>query len=238
MLVTSPVDICNLALLRINQNTIASMDAGPGDSTMAQFCRLVYDHARVSLLSVYNWTFAIRNERLDFAPGRLPIPPEPTENMTWEEREEQSAAVQAFLQEQAHHRTTRGFANEYLLPENYLRLISVRDPQGRTLVAQEGMEPVFALEGGRLWSNRTQLYMRFVGDVTEVSLFPPSFTECLVIDMAIRLTKKFNDSTTYLQQLQQESALTLSAAMANDCQQTMLSGIQSYPLLVSTWDFG
>jgi hypothetical protein len=50
----TPVEICNLALLRINQPLIASLDdAAP----QAKACKLLYKYCADLLLSKYNWSF-------------------------------------------------------------------------------------------------------------------------------------------------------------------------------------
>ena len=61
MKVSSEIEICNLALIRIEQSTIASMD---DKSVQAQTCKAMYEQAKSSLLARYNWSFAIKKAKL------------------------------------------------------------------------------------------------------------------------------------------------------------------------------
>lgn len=61
MAVSSKVQICNLALLRLGTNPITSLTEG---TTAANACNLVYDHCRESLLRRHFWNFAIDNVQL------------------------------------------------------------------------------------------------------------------------------------------------------------------------------
>lgn len=61
MSVSSKVQICNLALLRLGTNPITSLTEG---NTAANACNLVYDHCRESLLRRHFWNFATENTQL------------------------------------------------------------------------------------------------------------------------------------------------------------------------------
>ena len=216
MLNTS-LDIKNHALLRLNQNTISS-DAD--SSPQGQFLSLVYDQARCSLLSQYNWNFALKNAELQIYVGGLQAP-----------------TAEQLKQLSDKRRVATGFRNEFILPADFLRLVSLRNALGAPIVANPGGGPAFALEGRHLFSNESGLYLKYISDISNVSEFSPLFCDCLVIDLAIRMTKMFNDSTSYLQHLNQEFMLQMQKAKESDSRQTMLSGMQSYPLLGSRGGF-
>lgn len=59
----SPVEICNVALVSLNEDTIVSF-ADP--THRARMCSLLYDNVRQQLLRSYRWSFAI--ERTILAP--------------------------------------------------------------------------------------------------------------------------------------------------------------------------
>lgn len=61
MSVSSKVQICNLALLRLGTNPITSLTEG---TTAANACNLVYDHCRESLLRRHFWNFATEHVQL------------------------------------------------------------------------------------------------------------------------------------------------------------------------------
>lgn len=52
---TSPVDVCNIALLRLGAKPIAALT---DDSKQGRFCNRIYNPARKSELRAYAWNFA------------------------------------------------------------------------------------------------------------------------------------------------------------------------------------
>lgn len=61
MKVSSKIEVCNLALQKIRQASIASLD---DDSYQGESCSLIYEQSRASLLSQYDWSFAIKTAKL------------------------------------------------------------------------------------------------------------------------------------------------------------------------------
>ena len=57
MKISSKIEICNLALARIEQSSISSYE--DEDSMQAQYCRMSYEQSKSALLSQYSWSFAI-----------------------------------------------------------------------------------------------------------------------------------------------------------------------------------
>jgi len=243
MRVLNATDICNLALLRVNQNSIVTADAADVPTPQAQFVRMIYEQSKVALLSQYNWTFAITADELKQVATRaseMPIPaeiPNPTHQQRVARDEAIRARDDAIREERNVARAMTGFSHQYNLPAGFLRLVSLRTRFGTQLIAQTGTPPPFGLEGGFLLANQDGLSMKFVEDINDVPRFSPMFVDCFVLDLAIRLTKMFNDSTTYLQQLTADYTLLIEKAKISDCQQTMLNGMQSFPILQSTWAF-
>ncbi len=202
MKVSSSVEICNLALLRIGQDSIPSFE--DNTSLASKKCRLIYEQSKSFLLSQYSWTFALKT----FNPNVL-------DNLS----------------------SIKEYKYKYSLPVNFLRLVGVYDSFGNKVVAIGPMKKPYVLEGQSLLTDLKDIAIKYVHDVDVESDFSAMFIECLVLDLAIRLTKVFNDSSTYLQQLQMEFEAMISKAKVADCHQTMLDGITSYPILYSTWEF-
>lgn len=200
MKVSNPVEICNLALVRIEQNSISSLD---DESVQGQFCRMVYEQSKASLLSRYNWTFAIDTAKL-------------TQTLT---------------------DTLQDYTYAYQLPADFLRLVSVYDSSDREFIQITGMKPPFVLEGSFIKSDASEIKIKYIKNIDTVARFSPQFIDCFVLELAIRLTKLFNSSTSYLQMLTMEFSQKIAEAKISDCQQTMLSQIKSYPILFSTWGF-
>lgn len=212
MVVVSEVEICNLALLKINQNAISSFEEG---SVQAEACKRIYDQSRAYLLSQYNWNFAISRALLNLVSDNSGK--EPTEL--------------------DYDQTLFEYTKRFSLPEKFLRLIAVYNGLNQKLIAVTGLKPPFVLEGGYILSDQKICKIKYIKDIEAVGKFPPQFLECFVLDIAIRLTKFFNDSTSYLQQLCNDYQLQFEKAKISDCQQTMIGGVESYPLLAESWRF-
>lgn len=212
MKISSEVEVCNLALLKINQSSISSFDEG---SVQSEACKKVYDQARAYLLSQYNWTFAINRTLL---------------NVVSENSGKEPTDIN-------YDHTLFEYTRKFGLPEKFLRLISVYNGSNQKLIAVTGLKPPFVLEGGFLLSDQKICKIKYIKDTETVASFPPQFLECFILDLAIRLTKFFNDSTSYLQQLYGDYQLQLEKAKISDCQQTMIGGVESYPLIAESWRF-
>jgi hypothetical protein len=205
MKVSNPVEVCNLSLLRINQSSISSLQ---DDSLQAKACELNFDQSKSSLLSQYNWTFAIERAVLSEVP--LDSPP-----------------ATIMLE----------YSRRFALPAEFLRLIAVYNSMNQKLIAINGQRPPYVIEGNYILTDYNNCKIKYVRNLDMISAFSPLFIDAFVLDLAIRLTKFFNDSSAYLQQLEAEYAQILEKAKISDCQQTMLEGIASYPLLEESWGF-
>jgi hypothetical protein len=206
MAISSQIDVCNLALLRINQSSISSLDE---DSLQGKACRQNFDQSRSSLLSQYNWTFAIDRAPLNEVPDGNGNPPYiPLE-----------------------------YSRRFTLPQGFLRLVAVYNSTNQKLIAINGVKRPYLLEGGYLLTDQSECKIKYIKDMKEIPKFSPLFIDCFVLDLAIRLSKFFNDSSAYLQQLQMEYMQELGRAKISDCQQTMLEGVVSYPMLEESWGF-
>lgn len=205
MKISSAIEICNLALLRIEQASISSLN---DDTIQGHYCKLVYEQSKSSLLSSYNWTFAIKDCKLTLA-----------------------QIIDNDMQR------VGDYVYFYQLPHDLLRVVSAWDVNDRELIQITNMKPPFIVEGKYIKSDCPDLKLKYVADMDAVNDFSPLFIDCLVLDLATRLTKLFNSSTTYLQMLTMEFKQKIEEAQIADCQQTMLSQIKSYPLLFSTWGF-
>ena len=203
MKISSKIEVCNLALSRIGQNSISSLE--DDSSVQAQFCNMVYEQSKSALLAQYNWTFAISSAKL--------VKVDNTED------------------------DFKEYTYKYALPEGFLRLMCLYDNNNHEIVPVPNTKPIFKLEGKYIFSDFSDCKLKFIKDMDAVAEFSPMFIDCFVLDLAIRLTKLFNNSSTYLQQLQMEYLQQIAKAKISDCQQTELSGIQSYPILFSTWAF-
>lgn len=62
----SPVEICNLALLKIKKRIISSLGES---SESGRTCNMVYDQARQEVLGAYRWGFANSTEQLSILSG-------------------------------------------------------------------------------------------------------------------------------------------------------------------------
>lgn len=199
--ISSSVEICNLALIRIGHSPIVSLDESDGNDTLqAEMCKLCYDQARMSLLSRYNWTFAVTQKKLD-------------------------------TEVNDENRIESIYKYQYNLPNDFLKLISVKDNEFNYLRPIAGIRPPYVMESGYLFTDWKPCRIGYIFNTEDIPKFSPMFIDCLVLELAMRLTKVFVDSTTYFQILQMEFANLIRDAERSDCQQIILDTVQSYPIL-------
>lgn len=203
MKVSSKVEICNLALARIELNSISSYE--DDNSAQAQFCRMSYEQSKSSLLGQYNWTFAISRAKLKELEN---------ENDDFNEYE-----------------------HKYSLPSDFLRLVMVYNESNHPVIHFMNYKAPFVMEGRHIYTDVENAKIKYIRDVDDVSEFSPLFIDCLILDLAVRLTRLFNSSTTMLQQLLSEFTLMIEKAKITDCQQTTSQSSCVSPILASTWGF-
>jgi hypothetical protein len=217
MKVSNPSEVCNLALLKIKQSSISSLTE---DSMQAKACNRVYEQSKSALLSEYNWSFAIARKVLTVVTDNSRLPNETDDDYN-----------------RRRDPTLFEYVRRFQLPESFLRLAAVYNSFNGPVYAVTGCKPPFTLEGGFLLSDLSIVKLKYVEDREDISKFSPQFIDCLILNIALRLTETFNDSGAYLQQLQSEYLLQLDKAKSSDCQQTMLPGILSYPMLAESGSF-
>jgi hypothetical protein len=190
------------------------------DSLQAKACNMNYEQSKSALLAQYNWTFAINRAELTKKTDNSRLPGE--SDADYNARKD---------------KTLFEYIRRFSLPNDFLRLITMYDQSNEILHVTTGIRPPFVLENGFILTDASSCKMKYVKDIDDVSTFSPMFIDCFVLDLAIRLTKFFNDSSSYLQQLQMDFQNQIEKAKISDCQQTTLYSNRSYPLLAESWGF-
>jgi hypothetical protein len=90
------------------------------------------------------------------------------------------------------------FSLEYNLPSDYLRIIDTEYP-----------DSFYQIENNKLYSNISDLKVRYISDITDTDLFTPDFAELLSLKIAIDLSYVLVQSPALTERLmmQYESAL-------------------------------
>lgn len=198
MKISSKLEICNLALARIEQNSISSFEEDT--SVQGQFCRLTFEQSKSALLSQYTWTFAMAS---------------------------------AVLTEVNYDDAVKEYQHKYSLPNGFLSFVALYNSFNEEVIGS-ARKPLYSLSGGFLYTDINPAKMKYIKDIDTISSFSPLFIDCFVLDLATRLTRLFQSSGTYLQQLEQELEVALRKAKSVDCRQISIGGIRAYPLLRST----
>jgi hypothetical protein len=204
MKISSEIEVCNLALLKIGQNTISSFD---DEIPQAQLCRYSYDQSKQSLLYQYPWSFATKEDGL------------------------------TQIVERGNGEAVPRYKYVYSIPEAFLRLVSIYDGANREMTAFTGCKPAYEVQNARLMTDFNPCRIKYVFDLGIVTQMSPLFIDAMVCDLAIRMTKVFNDSSTYLQQLEQDFMITFEKAKIEDARQKQLPQVTSYPLFLESGIF-
>lgn len=221
--ISSPVDLCNLALNKIKQANIESLSE---NSLQAERCQLVYNHVRRNLLAQYNWTFAIDRESLTLKA----VSPNIKRMQAKEKEEKQDPAIKAATEDD----TLFEYNYKHSIPDDFIRLIGVYTEHGHPLCSITSQKMPYVLEGKYILSDKPKIKIKYIKDVVNITRWSPQFTNVVVLAMAAELTQVFNDSSAFEQQILARLSLELANAKQQDCQQTMMPPMAGSPLLLES----
>lgn len=174
----SQTGICKLALIRMGEPPITSLDDG---SKAANTFLAIWDTVIDIVLRDHPWNFAIARA----------IPPLLDETPTW------------------------GFASVFQLPGDCVRVLGIGDSDGADI------NPLitYKIEGRKLYTDETAVYLKYVTREISVGMFDARFTSAVAsrlgMETAIYLTQKPEVKA----QMQKEYILELSGARGIDAQE-------------------
>ncbi|MBF0188921.1 MAG: hypothetical protein HQL50_13445 [Magnetococcales bacterium] len=151
----STVQICNLALSKIGEESITALS---DNSQTARHCALLYEPMRDAVLQAHAWNFATSRVEL----GR-------------------STDTPAF-----------GYAYNYALPADCVRVIQMEDPDTN-----------YKVEGRNLLTDASEAKIIYIKSVTDPNQFTPLFIEALSARLAMELAIPITDSNTLTRSLVQ-----------------------------------
>lgn len=191
-IVTSSTEIVNLALDRLG---VESIDSLSGDSKRAKIMNRMYPVVRNSVLEAAPWNFAMGRKKLT-----------------------KLAAAPEFE-----------YQSQFSLPADHLRAWQVfdSDPSGSggSGVKHPGVhlnidgEIEYKIEGDKLLSNTKNIYLLYIKEVTDVSLYTASFVKALYTRLAAEASYSIIQNTTEKNSLLQESELYIQQASTNSSQE-------------------
>lgn len=187
----SQTDICNSALQRVGAARIMDIS---DNSREARACAIAYDSNRRSELSKYRWKFAIT--RAVLAPD---------------------ATGPAFEYQYA-----------YSLPADCLRILLPTDPyldwsvEGRKILTNTLQSPYLgAGASGSVAPGSPALYLRYIADITDATMFDAAFYDMLGIALAIDLCETLTQSNQKKADLENEYKDALAAARRTNSFETI-----------------
>lgn len=187
----SQTDICNSALQRVGAARIMDIS---DNSREARACAIAYDSNRRSELSKYRWKFAIT--RAVLAPD---------------------ATAPVFEYKYA-----------YSLPADCLRILLPTDPyldwsvEGRKILTNTLQSPYLgAGASGSVAPGSPALYLRYIADITDATMFDAAFYDMLAIALSIDLCETLTQSNQKKADLENEYKDALAAARRTNSFETI-----------------
>ncbi len=105
-----------------------------------------------------------------------------------------------------------GFSYEYQLPADWLRTLSVHaDEGGRS-------SPRFKAEGGKILTDSSVTYLRYVRRITDPNSFDPLFLEALAFRLAAELAMPIAQSNTLKKIMEERYDTSIRKARGTDAQ--------------------
>jgi hypothetical protein len=207
--IETPVDICNLALLLLNQLFINALEDDA--SIQAKACNLVYENCRTSLLEKYIWNFAIKCR--------------PLKNI----QNDDDGIINT---------KGMPFKYVYLLPNDFIRLIDVVTEQGNQLLPpySNNTKDPYLFANRRIYCGvapgpdvdnlRDTVFAKYIYDFTNVTLMPGYFKEVLVLEIALKLTNYFEDSKPLISMVSGLLEQRFDEAKRIDAQQAVIRSME------------
>jgi len=117
-----------------------------------------------------------------------------------------------------------GWDDAYTLPADWLRVVSVHPHDSDRAVME------YRIEGNTIVCNSSRCWLRYVFQVTDVTLMPPDFRDALAWRLALGLARSRVDSTRSVAELRKEVRRSTSIAATAD-------GMEDFaePLAVGSW---
>ena len=171
-MVISEVSICNMALTRIGQSRISSLTQA---GVLAELSNLYYEATLNELLSMYEWSFAIKRSALG-ASGDTNL---------------------------------SAYSMMYNLPSDYIRVLTLLDEVDHSDITDK-----WEIEGRQLLTNKSPVYIKYIGKITNPNKLPQPFIEALYLRIASKMVVKITQDQSLMSMLFQEYTVAMTAAMA------------------------
>jgi len=193
----SEVEICNLALQEIGDESIISLS---DNSVSAQQCNLRYNSARRSALESHTWNFAMRRASLALTDKEDPfgdfnsiftLPSDCIRVVKTDREDEITFGTDPLF----NGFKTVGFTNTYAGRDRY------------------------RIEGRNFFYDDDTALILFISDVTDTTQFSPLFVDALALYLAHKIAYKLTGSRTLEADLLQRYERTLREAKLRDAQE-------------------
>lgn len=228
----SETSLCNRSLGRIGANQIRNVETDT--SVQAIQCRLHYEPTRNALQRSHKWRFARARIKLVSA----------WETDTAYTTDQYVSSDSVFYKSAVAHTSSSAteppganwttisesedfeWDNEFDLPVDFLRFRSIFEERGFTSRSRR-----HAIEGQILLTNFSEIGLRYVKKVTDVSEFDFLYTEILVLQVALKLLGPLAGGDRKLRDtLQSELKPLLAKAQAVDSDETDVGGRSDWNL--------
>jgi len=212
--ISNSVELCNAALFDLKQPRITSLDIDVDGSLSAEGCRLNYYRVLDSLLSEYNWDFAISSEKLvrGIDSDRRKNP-----DGSWAETESQhSARVSSY--------NLIGYNYAYSMPPDNLRLVRAYDGSNAPLAFPEVTSfPAYRYERNLVFTNEQEVRVRYVSAVLGENFnnYSALFKDLFLVELTAKLSYAFEDSSSRFESRSALAEMLRKKAKAMSSQQTL-----------------
>lgn len=123
------------------------------------------------------------------------------------------------------HEPDYEYSYQYMLPDDFLRLIKVYQDDGTDLP-----EDRISLEGGRILTNYSELQMKYVSKITDTTKFDSLFTELFILKLALVLVNPIAGigATELKADIKQDLKMAEGKARAVTANESDTSGYSSF----------
>ena len=204
----SPVDICNLAIMRVGGQIISALTE---NTPAAIACNLQYDIARKDLLRSHPWNFALKLAQL----AQNVDPPLFGYDYSYSLPADCLRVLITKDQEESYLDGLDSSFNGYITISNRVDYM---------------LSDSYKIIGRNLYSDNGVVQIKYISDITDTTQFDPSFVELLGVRLAMSIAYQITGSVQMRKDLADEFQYLLIQAQQNNGQEGTRERIE-----VSSW---
>ncbi len=194
--INSVVELCNLALLKLAQPPISSLN---DNTPQAIYCNIVYENSLAEVMAKYDWSFLITRVK----------------SKGVNENSVNDVAVDS--DDDAFKQDYGGYMYKHIVPAESSRILNIYDTGTETpKSAYYVRKQQYVIRSGYIFTDDEIIAIEYVKNTCTIAQMPEWFKQLFAFAMAINLSDFFSMSMSHKQLLSQQYEMLSERSAASD----------------------